>query len=680
MCPHVYIPAFFMCTMEANFKVGVFNMKNLRKLFGIIFVAAIIVCTFLACELFPNQPQTQTPVEGDYDIGNLAQYVGSVTAVTITPKSGKSSGARTIYYAGTGNTTYARSTTLPTAAGTYVVTFDVAAATGWNAATGLSAGTLTIVTPTPVASDYEISGLAQTYGIVKAVTITPKAGKSSGARTIHYEGTGSTTYEKSTTLPSEKGIYAVTFDVAAVSGWNAATGLSAGNLDINDKQTPVADDYEISGLAQTAGTVVAVTITPKTDKSSGARTIYYAGTGSTTYARSTTLPTAAGTYAVTFDVAAATNWNPATGLSAGNLVVASQKPVATDYDFGNLEKDEGSSTAVTITPKAGKSSGARTIYYEGTSGTTYGKSVTVPTKAGTYAVTFDVAAVTGWDAATGLIAPNLKVNSKEAISVTITPPANGLGVGKRLSADVLKNFTGPVTYQWLREGQNIPGETAQYYYTRIKDADKKISVIAKCGDKTSEPSQPVTIPHPSQYSFHIGISDIGELFVYILFNNGDAWSSDDFDGDDGFSFQWLRNGNNPINGARSWRYTPQPADAGKTITVRVTTGWGDTVDSNEIEIPATLAGTTWDAICEEDGEYYIYTLSFNASDYEMVKTKEETGDECEESKGTYMVENLFYVSFTSGGKLVMRGYFYRQDMLGLWKIDNYEYQFYLYKQ
>ena len=41
----------------------------------------------------------KTPVAGDYDIGNLTQTEGSVTAVTITPKSGKSSGKITIYRA-----------------------------------------------------------------------------------------------------------------------------------------------------------------------------------------------------------------------------------------------------------------------------------------------------------------------------------------------------------------------------------------------------------------------------------------------------------------------------------------------------------------------------------------------------------------------------------------------------
>lgn len=160
---------------------------------------------------------------------------------------------------------------------------------------------------TPIASDFNISNLTQTVGSVTPVTITPKPGKSTGTITIYYDG--------STTLPTTVGTYSVTFDIAAATGWNAVTGLSAGTLTINAIVTPVAADFNIGNLTQTAGSVTAVTITPKTGKSTGTITIYYDG--------STTLPTAVGTYSVTFDVAAATGYNAATGLSAGTLTIKS---------------------------------------------------------------------------------------------------------------------------------------------------------------------------------------------------------------------------------------------------------------------------------------------------------------------------------------------------------------------
>jgi len=189
----------------------------------LLIVLTLVLCfTFaISCGGTPDPaPPPQTPVAADYDISNLTQTAGSIIAVTITPKTDKSSGARTIYYNG--------STTLPSAVGTYSVTFDVAEAAGWNAASGLSAGTLTInaTNQTPVAADFDIGNLSQTVGNISAVTITPKSGKSSGAITIYYNGV--------TTRPTTAGRHSITFDVAAATGWNAARGLSAGTLTITD--------------------------------------------------------------------------------------------------------------------------------------------------------------------------------------------------------------------------------------------------------------------------------------------------------------------------------------------------------------------------------------------------------------------------------------------------------------
>ena len=109
-----------------------------------------ILTAFIACSLVftacpdPAVAANLTPAAGDFDIGNLSQTAGSVTAVTVTPKTGKSGGAITVYYEGADGTAYVRSATLPSAIGSYAVTFDVAAATGWNAAKGLAGGTLII--------------------------------------------------------------------------------------------------------------------------------------------------------------------------------------------------------------------------------------------------------------------------------------------------------------------------------------------------------------------------------------------------------------------------------------------------------------------------------------------------------------------------------------------------------
>jgi formylglycine-generating enzyme required for sulfatase activity len=126
-------------------------MKNTNKVLripviGLALIAAIALSAALIIAgcLIEEPDEDLIPTAEDFDIGTLTRDVDSVSAVTITPKQGKSTGAITIYYEGTGSTSYAKSTTLPTAAGTYAVTFDVAASPGWKAAVGLSAGTLTI--------------------------------------------------------------------------------------------------------------------------------------------------------------------------------------------------------------------------------------------------------------------------------------------------------------------------------------------------------------------------------------------------------------------------------------------------------------------------------------------------------------------------------------------------------
>ena len=382
------------------------NQKQLFSIFSLGFVSLLVFAlTFSACNNSTSPTETQepigseaqTPVAKDFTFRNLTQTAGNVVPVTIVPKPGKSDGAITILYNG--------SKTLPTAVGTYTVTFNVAKASDWKAARGLSAGTLTInaTDQDPLIDDFEFGNLIQTAGSVTPVSITPRTGKSDGEITIYYNG--------STTLPTAVGTYTVTFDVAAAVGFNAAVGLAAGTLTI-ENQTPVAEDYVFGNLTQTEGSIIEVSITPRPGKSGGARTIYYNG--------STTLPTAVGTYTVTFDVAAAVGFNAAVGLVAGTLTInaTDQDPAAGDFDIGNLTQTEGSVTPVTIRPQPGKSAGEITVYYDG--------STTLPATAGTYTVTFDVASATGFRATVGLAAGTLTINAAVPSNVKYKIYSNGV--------------------------------------------------------------------------------------------------------------------------------------------------------------------------------------------------------------------------------------------------------------
>jgi hypothetical protein len=381
-------------------------MKKKNFLRGWAAGAVTVILLLAGCENGTTDSAKNTPTAADYNISGLTQtYDGSPKTVTVTPKTGKSGGTVTVKYNG--------NTAAPSAAGTYTVTFDVAAAPGWNAASGLSAGTLTIgnAAPgntTPTAADYDISGLEQTYdGSPKTVTVTPKTGKSGGTVTVKYNG--------NIAAPSAVGTYTVTFDVAAAPGWNAASGLSAGTLTIENAApgniTPTATDYDISGLTQTYdGSPKTVTVTPKAGKSGGTVTVKYND--------NTTAPSAAGTYTVTFDVAAATNFSAATGLNAGTLTIGNATPTAADYDISGLTQTyDGGAKTVTVTPKEGKSAGAVTVKYNG--------DTAKPSAAGTYAVTFDVAAAANFNAANGLGAGTLTISALAPVAGDFTVEGTG---------------------------------------------------------------------------------------------------------------------------------------------------------------------------------------------------------------------------------------------------------------
>jgi hypothetical protein len=97
-------------------------------------------------------------------------------------------------------------------------------------------------------------------------------------------------------------------------------------------------------------------------------------------------------------------------------------PAVGDYDIsGNMSQTAGKVTAVTVTAKEDKSAGTVYVFYEGTGETEYARSATVPQKAGSYSVTFDVAGTDEWNAKTKLSAGTLTVTE---------PPEYGINLDK----------------------------------------------------------------------------------------------------------------------------------------------------------------------------------------------------------------------------------------------------------
>jgi len=160
-------------------KMTVLQMSVL--LLAAAFVMVVGACTPESSDSGEGDPNV--PVAGDFDVGNLTQEADAIKAVTITPKSGKSNGAITIYYNG--------NTALPTAAGSYSVTFDVAADGDWKAATKLYAGLLTIGS-VEQSINYATTLNWGTQSLASVNTLTLQPGKDTTEININWYSTGTT--------------------------------------------------------------------------------------------------------------------------------------------------------------------------------------------------------------------------------------------------------------------------------------------------------------------------------------------------------------------------------------------------------------------------------------------------------------------------------------------------------
>ena len=276
-------------------------------------------------------------------LSNLtATYNGSTHAATVTTiPAGLNVGI-----------TYNGSSTVPTNAGTYAVATTVNDANYQGSATGslvISKATITL----------GLTNLTITYdGLSHALTATTTpAGLSIGI-----------TYNGSSTVPTNVGIYTVVATVSDVNYQGSITGsLVISKATVNPVLNNLTATYNGSNHAVTATTVP---------------------TGLTvgiTYNGSSTVPTNAGTYAVVATVSDA-NYQ---GSATGSLVIS--KAIANPVLSNLTATYDGSAIAATAT----------TTPLGLTVGITYNGSSTVPTNAGTYPVIATVSDANYQGSATG---------------------------------------------------------------------------------------------------------------------------------------------------------------------------------------------------------------------------------------------------------------------------------------
>jgi len=124
-------------------------MKNVSRITVAVVVA---VSVFMSGCDSPVSIVNETPLAQHFSATNLSQTAGSVVPVAITANPGGSPGAVV-------NIRYNGNAALPQTVGSFTVTFDVEAAPGWYAGSGLFAGNLIIAAPQQ--PDPEVPGDSQ---------------------------------------------------------------------------------------------------------------------------------------------------------------------------------------------------------------------------------------------------------------------------------------------------------------------------------------------------------------------------------------------------------------------------------------------------------------------------------------------------------------------------------------
>lgn len=307
-------------------------------------------------------------------------------------------------------------------------TTGVCTATGTNGTTIhiVSAGTCTIrasqagdstynaapdvdqsFTVNKAAASAAVSNTPQNYtGSAQAATVTCSGG--GAASNISTGGAANQT---------DAGTYAVTADCAASTNYNAGTSVAAGNFVIN-KITAVA---AVSNTPQNyTGSTQAATVT-----------CTGGGASSNISTGGAANQTDAGTYAVTADCAASTNYNSVTTVAAGNFVI--NKIVASASITNSPVTFNGSTQTAPVACLGG---GAATL----ASG---GSGINV----GSYPATVNCAASTNYNATAGLSAGNFVINKATPV-ITWANPAD-ITYGTALSATQLNasaNTAGAFTY------------------------------------------------------------------------------------------------------------------------------------------------------------------------------------------------------------------------------------------
>ena len=399
---------------------------------------------------------------------------------------------------------------------------------GANNTTGTGAGTVTVKAKAD--GNYTFGNVVKHFDIQAGSADDTLKGKLKATHTPYtgpYDGTAHPAFSSIATLPigwtstysrTEAGPYGtlpmitnvadsgkiyVKFSHASYADFIAEYEVKITQKSISDMLVTLDhDSFAYDGTDKTVAvtsvktTDGAVTLTPTSD--------YTIDSGSSTMTAKN-VPEGAG-YPVV--VAGTGNY---TGTHTVYWKITKADPNAADFDIPSSSAPvDYNGDPISVTPptlKTGKTgAGTVTVYYKGTSGTTYSKDTNPPTEVGTYDVTFNVADGTNYNAASGLHYGTLTIQAKDVTGLTAV-------IGDQTTAKGEGQFVDPVI-------KGVKGETLEgtLTYAYGSETDKThAEVVTMLATKDTDDAVDLTytfIPTSTNYTgtktgtFKVTVKDI----------------------------------------------------------------------------------------------------------------------------------------------------------------------------
>jgi outer membrane protein OmpA-like peptidoglycan-associated protein len=417
---------------------------------------------------------------------------GNQATVIATPSAGVGDGGVS-YSAGSSDACSVNSSgvvLVTKASGTCEITATVAQGTNYLAAsTTTSVAVTTGTRPLTLAASGASVNFGTAYSTNPLATGLFSSDAVSGATYI-YEGTGSTVYGPSTTMPTDAGTYKVTPSAATFSTGmieNYSITYQHGNIQISRVSRTLSFGGTTSATVS-YGSTHTVTATPS------------AGDGAVTYSTASpdcavnastgvvTANSSTGTCTISASIAEGTNHLTANTTSSFTVTLAKKNITLKTADFEVTEGgDVVPATQVSVGSLVGSDAiSSATFTYVGTGTTSYGPSTVAPTDIGTYDVTPSVP-VFGTGSAT-----NYTISfAAGTLTISAQPPAPAPSSGGVAAQPVAGPAIAGVT---ARGSENGRGSFLRVRLDKTPAAFEQLTVVVRLLDLKGELVEELRIP------------------------------------------------------------------------------------------------------------------------------------------------------------------------------------------